>query len=129
MRARTAKPCSRVSTSDDGYTAKDISIAGEGVERRESGFHIAGSCVPIDRAIWQYRNGEDPEAIRSQYPTLTLEELNEAIAFYQRQREEVDQTMEERRRAEDAYTAANPNSAEVKEEFERMRLQIAPWRI
>ena len=98
------------------------------IERRETGFYIVGSSVPIDRIVWEYRNGEDPETIRSHYPTLSLEQVNGAIAFYQSHKEEIEQGMEERRRAEDAYTEANPNPADIKEKFERMRRQIAPRR-
>jgi uncharacterized protein (DUF433 family) len=67
------------------------------VERRETGFYITGSRVPIDRLIWEYRNGEDPETIRSHYPTLTLEQVNRAITFYESHKEEVEQAMAARR--------------------------------
>jgi hypothetical protein len=46
-------------------------MAREFIERRETGFYVAGSRVPIDRVIWEYRNGEDPEAIQAHYPTLS----------------------------------------------------------
>jgi len=98
------------------------------VERRETGFYITGSRVPIDRIIWEYRNGEDPLTIRSHYPTVTLEQVNGAIAFYESHREEVGQAMEERRRAEEAYNAAHPNPPDIKEKFDRMRRQMAPRR-
>ena len=42
------------------------------VERRESGFYLVGSRVPIDRVVWEYRNGEEPETIRAHYPTLSF---------------------------------------------------------
>ncbi|MGH9618904.1 MAG: DUF433 domain-containing protein [Bryobacteraceae bacterium] len=103
-------------------------MASECIERRETGFYIAGSRVPIDRVIWEYRNGEEPETIRSHYPTLSLEQVNGAIAFYQRHKEEVERTMEVRRRAEDAYISANPNPPDIKQKFERMRRQQAPRR-
>jgi uncharacterized protein (DUF433 family) len=98
------------------------------VERRETGFYITGSRVPIDRLIWEYRNGEDPEAIRSHYPTLTLEQVRGAIAFYESHKEEVEQAMAARRRAEDGYAAAHPNPPDIKQKFERMRRQIASRR-
>lgn len=104
-------------------------MARECIERRETGFYIAGSRVPIDRIVWEYRNGEEPETIHSHYPTLSLEQVNRAIAFYQDHKEEVERTMDERRRAEDAYTAANPNPPDIKQKFERMRRQPAPRRI
>ena len=99
----------------------------ECIDRRETGLYIIGSRVPIDRIVSDYRNGEDPETIQSHYPTLSLEQINGAIAYYQDHKAEVEATMEERRRVEDAYIAANPNPPDIKEKFERMR-QTAPRR-
>ncbi len=99
------------------------------IERRETGFYITGSRVPIDRIIGEYRAGEDTEAIRAHYPTLSAEQVNGAIAFYHNHKEEVDQVMETRRVAEDAYAAANPNPPDIKEKFERMRRQTASRRV
>ena len=103
-------------------------MARDQVERRETGFYITGSRVPIDRIIREYRNGEDPDTIRSHYPTLTLGQVNGAIAFYESHKEEVEQAMAARRRAEDAYTAGHPNPPDIKQKFERMRRQIASRR-
>jgi uncharacterized protein (DUF433 family) len=69
----------------------------ECVEHRETGFYIVGSRVPIDRIVWEYRNGEDPETIRSHYPTLTLEQVQGAIAFYQSHKQEVERAVNDRR--------------------------------
>jgi uncharacterized protein (DUF433 family) len=107
---------------------KDAFMARDQVERRETGFYITGSRVPIDRIIREYRNGEDPDTIRSHYPTLTLGQVNGAIAFYESHKEEVEQAMASRRRAEDAYTAGHPNPPDIKQKFERMRRQIASRR-
>jgi hypothetical protein len=51
-------------------------MAVDSIERRETGLYIAGSRVPIDRIVSEYRNCEDPETIRSH--TLTLEQVNGA---------------------------------------------------
>ena len=99
-------------------------MARDYIERRETGFYIVGTRVPIDRVVWEYRNGEDPETIGSHYPTLTLEQINGAIAFYLSHKDEVEQLIEERRRAEDAYCAANPTPPDIKEKFARMRRQM-----
>jgi len=103
-------------------------MARDYIERRETGFYIMGSRVPIDRIVWEYRNGEDPETIQSHYPTMTLEQVNGAIAFYLNHKEEVEQVMEERRRAEHAYIAAHPTPPDIKAKFERMRRQMASRR-
>jgi uncharacterized protein (DUF433 family) len=94
------------------------------VERRDGGFYLIGSRVPIDRIVWEYHNGEDPETIQSHYPTLSLEQVNGAIAFYLNHKDEVEQVIEERRREEDAYIAAHPTPPDIKERFERMRQQM-----
>ena len=94
------------------------------VERRDTGFYIVGSRVPIDRILWEYRNGEDPETIRSHYPTLSLEQVKGAITFYLSHKDEVERVMEERRRQEDAYIAAHPAPPDIKVKFERMRQQM-----
>ena len=96
----------------------------EFIERRDGGFYVIGSRVPIDRVVWEYRNGEDPETIQSHYPTLTLEEVNGAIAFYLNHKDKVEQAIEERRREEDAYIAAHPTPPDIKAKFERMRQQM-----
>ena len=57
-------------------------MAGNFIELRDSGYYLVGSRVPIDRIVREYRDGEQPEAIRSHYPTLSLEQVNGAIAFY-----------------------------------------------
>jgi uncharacterized protein (DUF433 family) len=94
------------------------------IEIREGGFYLIGSRVPIDRLVWEYRNGEDPETIQSHYPTLSLEQVNGAITFYLAHKNEVEQAMEDRRREEDAYTAAHPTPPDIKEKFARMRQQM-----
>ena len=99
-------------------------MAKEFVERREAGFYLTGSRVPIDRIVWEYWNGEEAETTRSHYPTLTLEQVRGAIAFYLEHRDEVDRVIEERRREEEAYVAANPTPPEIKEKFERMRREM-----
>ena len=67
-------------------------MAGNFIEHRDSGYYLVGSLVPIDRIVGEYRDGEQPEAIRSHYPTLSLEQVNGAIAFYLGHKEEVERS-------------------------------------
>jgi len=96
----------------------------EFVERRPEGFYLIGSRVPIDRVVWEYWNGEEPETTQAHYPTLTLDQVNGAIGFYLEHKDEVDQVIAERKRAEEAYFAANPTPPDILEKFERMRRQM-----
>ena len=98
------------------------------IERRKTGFYIVGSRVPIDRIVWEYRNGEDSEGIQSHYPTLSLDQVNGAVAFYLSHKDEVEQVLEERKRAEEAYIAEHPTPPEIKEKFDRMRRQVTSRR-
>jgi uncharacterized protein (DUF433 family) len=96
---------------------------GNFVEHRESGFYLAGSRVPIDRIVREYRDGEQPEAIRSHYPTLSLEQVNGAIAFYLGHKDEVEKVMAERKQIEDEFSETHPAPAHLKAKIERARQQ------
>ena len=96
----------------------------EFIERREEGFYLIGSRVPIDAVVWEYGNGEEPETIQAHYPTLSLEQVEGAIRFYLDHKDEVQKVIAERRRAEEAYFAANPTPPDIVEKFERMRRQM-----
>ena len=111
-----------------GRLKAGVIMAQNHIERRETGFYIVGSRVPIDRIVWEYRNGEDPETIQSHYPTLSPDQVNHAIGFYLTHKDEVDQVMEERTRAESAYAEAHPTPPDIAEKFERMRRQISSRR-
>jgi uncharacterized protein (DUF433 family) len=107
---------------------RGVTVAHEYIERRKNGFYIVGSRVPIDRIVWEYRNGEDPAAIQSHYPTLNLDQVNGAITFYRSHKDEVEQVIAERKLAEDAYITAHPTPPDIQEKFERMRRQVASRR-
>jgi uncharacterized protein (DUF433 family) len=92
-------------------------------EHRESGFYLVGSRVPIDRIVREYRDGEQPEAIRSHYPTLSLEQVNGAIAFYLGHKDEVEKVMAERKQVEDEFSKTHPAPAHLKAKIERARQQ------
>lgn len=51
---------------------------------------IGNSDVPLDSVVASFHQGHSPEMIRSQYPSLTLEEVYGAIAYYLAHRADVD---------------------------------------
>jgi len=99
-------------------------MGGEFVERRDGSFYLKESRVPLGHLVREYQHGESPEAIRSHYPTLSLEQVYGAITFYLGHKNAVDSDMAEREREEDAYSAAHPASPDLKEKFARMRQQL-----
>ncbi|HSV13703.1 MAG TPA: DUF433 domain-containing protein [Tepidisphaeraceae bacterium] len=50
---------------------------------------VGARGVPIDGVIAAFEIGDSPEAIRSQYPALELEEVYGAIAYYLANRQEI----------------------------------------
>ena len=99
-------------------------MAKEFVERRHGSFYLIGSRVPLAHIVREFQNGEAPEAIRSHYPTLSLEQVYGAITFYLGNKEEVEKDIAERKREEDEFTRTHPTPPEIKEKFARMRQQM-----
>jgi uncharacterized protein (DUF433 family) len=96
----------------------------EFVERRDGSFYLAGSRVPLAHLVREFQHGELPEAIRSHYPTLTLEQVYGAITFYLGSKEEVGADIAERERVEDEFTETRPAPADLKQKLERARQQL-----
>jgi len=96
----------------------------EFVERRDGSFYLAGSRVPLAHLIREFQHGELPEAIRSHYPTLTLEQVYGAITFYLGSKEEVEADIAERERVEDEFAKTHPAPVDLKKKLERARQQL-----
>ena len=77
------------------------------IERRETGYYIVGSRVPIDGIVFNFRLGYSPEKTQEMYPTLTLEQVTDALKFYLINRDDVDGVVEERYHLEELDRAAN----------------------
>jgi uncharacterized protein (DUF433 family) len=60
------------------------------VQSPEGGWRVAGTRVSLDSVVHAYWEGRLPEAIVADFPTLTLEQVHGAIAFYLRNRAEID---------------------------------------
>lgn len=100
----------------------------EYVERREGSFYLIGSRVPLAHIVREFQRGESPEAVRSHYPALSLEQVYGAITFYLGSQEDVERDIVERERDEDTFTAAHPTHPDVKMKFDRMRQQTVSRR-
>jgi uncharacterized protein (DUF433 family) len=101
-----------------------VTISREFVEDRDGSFYLIGSRVPLAHLVWEFQRGESPEAIRSHYPTLSLEQVYGAITFYLGNKDEVEKDIAERRRVEDEFTKTHPAPPHLKEKLERARQQL-----
>lgn len=55
------------------------------------GWRVAGTRVSLDSIVHAYWNGRLPEAIVADFPSVTLEQVHGAIAFYLHHRTAIDQ--------------------------------------
>ena len=100
----------------------------EYVEVRNGGYYVAGTRVSLDSIVYSFKDGESPETIRHNFPSLTLEQVYGAITFHLGNQRDVEADIAEREREEDAFTAAHPPHPEVKMKFDRMRQQAVSRR-
>ena len=70
----------------------------EFIEHRDGSFYLVGSRVPLAHIVREFQRGESPEAIRSHYPALSLEQVYGAITFYLGSQQEVEKDIAERER-------------------------------
>ena len=52
------------------------------IEQRGGGYYVAGTRVSLDSIVYAFRDGESPETIQQNFPSLTLEQVYGAITFY-----------------------------------------------
>jgi uncharacterized protein (DUF433 family) len=62
----------------------------EYVERRGSGYYLTGSRVSLESVVYQFLQGESPEAIAQAFPSLSLLQIYGGITFYLSHRSEID---------------------------------------
>ena len=94
-----------------------MSVEGACVERRDGSFYIAGSRVPLATIVREFQHGQSPEAIRSSFPTFTLEQVHGAISFYLGHKDEVNGDLAARERAEDVFSDTHSAPVELKEKL------------
>ena len=66
-------------------------MAREYVEQRNGGYFINATRVSLDSVVYAFLRGESPEGIAESFPSLGLEQIFGALAFYIANREAVDQ--------------------------------------
>jgi uncharacterized protein (DUF433 family) len=67
----------------------------EYVERRNGGYYVKGTRVSLDSIVYAFKDGESPETIRQNFPSLMLEQVYGAITFYLGHQAEVDANIRE----------------------------------
>lgn len=57
----------------------------------DGGWRIADSRVSLDSVVSAFLEGESPEALAKEFPTLTLKQVHAALAFYLQHKSEIDE--------------------------------------
>jgi uncharacterized protein (DUF433 family) len=94
------------------------------IERRSGSFYLIGSRVPLAIIVHDFQNGDAPETIQSNLPTLSLEQVYGAITFYLGNRQDVEKDLAERRCIEDEFIKTHPAPPELRQKLERARDQM-----
>ena len=90
------------------------------VDLRDDAYFVRGSRVSLDSIIIAFRNGDSPETIQDNFPTLKLAQVYGAITFYLGHQAEMDAYVEAGRMAFEEARCAQ----QIPEEL-RTRLQSA----
>jgi uncharacterized protein (DUF433 family) len=98
------------------------------VEQQDDVFRIGGTRVSLDSVVYAYRRGASPESIQRSFPSITLEQIHGALAFYLSHQAEIDKYLvageEEFEKLRQASREAHPDWYE---KLERARKEtLAP---
>jgi uncharacterized protein (DUF433 family) len=63
---------------------------------------VGGTRVTLDTIVTAYQQGESPEIIADQYPSVSLPDVFAVIGYYLRHRQEVESYLAEQRQRADA---------------------------
>ena len=61
------------------------------IEKQDDTFRVKGSRVSLDSVIIAFLRGASPESIQRSFPTISLEAVYGAIAFYLANQNEIDE--------------------------------------
>jgi uncharacterized protein (DUF433 family) len=91
----------------------------EYVEMRNGGYYVAGSRVSLASVVHEYRDGAAPESIRQNFPTLSLEQIHGAIAFFLGHPQEAETYLSAlEKKWDELESAVKPASPELQQRIE-----------
>jgi uncharacterized protein (DUF433 family) len=104
---------------------KAVLMQREYVERRDGAYYVTGSRVSLASIVYEYRDGAAPETIRQNFPTLFLEHIHGAIAFYLGHQPEVEAYLRElEEKWDELESTAKPASPELQSRIEEARKRL-----
>jgi uncharacterized protein (DUF433 family) len=86
----------------------------------EGAIRVVGTRIGLDVIVSHFNNGESPETIAAKFPTLSLSDAYAVIAFYLRNRREVDTVLAEQDATADALQSKIESQPHYRELRERL---------
>lgn len=96
------------------------------VEMRNGGYYVRGHRVSLDSIVIFWQQGETPEELQKNFPTLKLAEVYGAIAYYLAHQAEIDHYLKEQKALYEAQRAAA--EAANPEQYADLRRRVAEAR-
>jgi len=88
----------------------------------EGAYLIGDTRVSLDSLVYLFREGMSAESMVESYPTLTLEQVHGALAFYLANQKEIDRYLAEGQRdAESQHRQSRQKNAELIAKLQRAR--------
>ena len=70
----------------------------EYIEERNGGYYVAGTRISLDSVVYSFNEGQSPEAIQEDFPSLKRAQIYGAIAFYLDHKAAIDKYLENTKR-------------------------------
>jgi uncharacterized protein (DUF433 family) len=97
----------------------------EYVEVRNDGYYVTGSRVSLASIVYEYREGAAAETIQQNFPTLSLEQIHGAIAFYLGHQGQVEACLDRlERKWEQLESSAKPADPALQYRIEEARKRL-----
>lgn len=95
------------------------------VKLTEGVYRVGNTRVSLESVVYSFRGGEPPESIQRSFPSLTLEQVYGAIAYYLAHVDEIDQYLIEGEKEFDKLQRASRDKyPEWYEKLERARKEM-----
>jgi uncharacterized protein (DUF433 family) len=99
----------------------------EYIEQRHGGYYLAGTRISLDSVVYSFNEGQSPEAIQEDFPSLKRAQIYVAIAFYLDHQAEIDKYLVDTEREFEGsgipMSEANPG---LWERIQKARAAAAP---
>jgi len=97
-------------------------MAKEYVTMVDDAYRVTGTRVSLDSLVYLFREGLSAESMVESFPTLTLEQVHGALAFYLAHEQEVDAYLAAGEKADDEQQSESKRSnAELIAKLRRVR--------